>query len=254
MQRIRKRLGAGLMGGLFLCVAASAQAQTYYTQSSSFRSVPVSQSVVRTRTIVGGNYSYGSGYSSFGSGYSSFGSGYSSFGSGYSSFGSNSSQSQSWNNRRSAPAVYVENRYLPETTFDEPFDSSQTVVASQPVMSSRVVSSRSFVATQPRVIYQPTVTYRTVESAQPVVYSDEVLDSQPVRVYRSVVSSPRVIREESACQSNRRESNPLEIRRLESEPKVTFSESNGRRVKTYRYEYELDHRPGRVTIELDSNN
>ena len=242
MQRIRKQLGAGLISGLFLIAAAPAQAQMSYVQSSGFRSVPVSQSVVRTRTIFGGSYSYGSGYSSFSSGYSSFGSG-------YSSFGSNSSHSQAWNNRRSAPAVYVENTYLPERTFVEPVDSSQTLVSSHPVVSSRVVSSRSFVAAQPRVIYQPTVTYRTVESSQPAVYAEEVLDSQPVRVFRSVASSPRVIREEVPCKSE-----SLGTKRLEAEPKVTFSESNGRRVKTYRYEYELDHRPGRVTIELDSNN
>ncbi len=235
MQRIRKILGTGLISGLFLNAAVPVQAQVSYVQTSSFRSVPVSQTVVQTRTIVGRNYSYGSGYARFGSGDSTF--------------GSNSSHSQAWNNRRSSPAVYVENRYLPETTFVEPVDSFQTVVVSQPVVSSRVVSSRSFVAAQPSVIYQPTVTYRTVESSQPVVFSDEVPDSQPGRVDRSVVSSPRVIREVVSCQFE-----SLGTKRLEAEPKVTFSESNGRRVKTYRYEYELDHRPGRVTIEFDSNN
>lgn len=92
--------------------------------------------------------------------------------------------------------MYVANVYLSETTFVDPVDSSQTVVLSQPV-----------------------------------VYSEKVIDSRPVRVYRSETSSLRVIREEAPCQSE-----SLGAKRLEAEPKVTFSESNGHRVKTYRYE------------------
>ncbi len=49
MQRIRKRLGAGLIPGLFLISAAPAQAQTSYVQSAGFRSVRASPTVEAKR-------------------------------------------------------------------------------------------------------------------------------------------------------------------------------------------------------------
>lgn len=83
--------------------------------------------------------------------------------------------------------------------------------------------------------------------SQPVTQTESVVVSRPVvRVYHSVADvAPQAARTEAACST---------AKKLESkEPKVSVSEStDGRGTKIYRYEYELDHRPGRVTIEFDS--
>lgn len=267
MQRLQKTFCVGGILGLCLSLAAPAQAQVIYVQSSNFRAVPVTQSFVQTRTIGSPRYSYGANYgSNYGYGY---GSNYNyNYGYGY-GYGSNSSYGQAWNNRTSGPAKWHENVYLPESNYVDAGVSNQSYVVSQPVMSSRVVSTRSFVAAQPRFVTQPVTTYQSVAASQPTVYSQQVyvsqpvastrtfvmsqpvipsepiVISQPVRVYRSVAAAPQTIRTEAACPTTKR---------LESfEPTVSFSESSdGRRVKVYRYEYELDHRPGRVTIEFDS--
>lgn len=249
MQRLQKTFIAGGILGLCLSLAAPAQAQVIYVQSSNLGAVPVTQSYVQTRTIGSPRYSYGANY-------------------GY-GYGSNYSYGQAWNNRTSGPAKWHENVYLPESNYVDAGVSNQSYVVSQPVVSSGVVSTRSFVAAQPRFVTQPMTTYQTVAASQPTVYSQQVyvsqpvastrtfvtsqpviqsepiVISQPVRVYRSVSVAPQTIRTEAACQTTKR----LET----TDPKVSVTEStDGRRTKTYRYEYELDHRPGRVTIEFDS--
>ena len=237
-----------------MSLATPTQAQVVYVQSSNFQTVPVSQSVVVTRSFSSSRYS-----NSFGNSRSN-------------SFGA----ARAWNNRTSAPAVYFQANYLPESEDYYPAVSSRAVAASQPVTSSRVVSSRVIssqpvVVSQPRIFSQPAVTYQSVVSSQPVEYveysdpvyvsqpvvtsrsvvssqpvisSEPVVVSQPVRVYRSVVSSPRVTREEIEYRPNR----------VEYEQKGTVQATDGRRVKTYRYEYEVDQRPGRtkVTFEFDN--
>lgn len=192
MQRLQKSLGVGLVLGLMMSLATTAQAQVFYEQSN-FQVVPVSQSVVVTRSI--GVY-----HSS-------------------NSFGA----SQAWNNRPSAPAAYFEPTYLPESGDYYPPISSRSIAVTQPVVTSRVAYS------QPRVY------------SQPVVYSEPVVMLQPVRVYSSVVSSPRVTREE------------IEYRpgHYEYEQKGKFQAFDGRRVKTYRYKYEVDQRHGWTKYKFD---
>ena len=214
MQRIQKTVRAGLVLGLLLSLTAAAEAQVFYVQSSNFQAVPVSRSVVVSRSI-GASRSIGVPryFNSYGSS-SSYG------------LGNSYGYAQAWNNRRSAPPVYVENHYLPESNDDDytPTISSQSIGVSQPIVSSRVVSSRPVVVSQPQVIYY-----------EPVVYSE------PVRVYRSVVSSPRVTREEIKSRPNH----------FEYEQKGKVEAFDGRRVKTYRYEYEVDQRPGRTKVTID---
>ncbi len=247
MQRLQKTFCVGGILGLCLSLAAPAQAQVIYVQSSNFRTVPVAQSFVQTRTIGSPRYSYGTSYS-YGGNYG---------------YGANYSYGQAWNNRTSGPAKWHENVYLPESSYVDAGVSNQSYVVSQPVVSSGVVSTRSYVAAQPRFVTQPVTTYqsvvasqpvyisqpvvttRTIVTSQPVIQSESIVISQPVRVYRSVAVTPQTIRTEAACPTTKR----LES----SDPKVSVTEStDGRRTKTYRYEYELDHRPGRVTIEFDS--
>lgn len=204
MQRTRNALAAGLVFGL-MSLAAPVQAQVYYVPSSSFHAVPVSQSVVVTRSFGAPHYS--------------------------SSFG----VQQVWNSRASAPAVYFEPSYLPESGDYYPAISSRSVAVSQPMISSRVVSSRPIIVSQPVVYSQP------VFYSDPVIYSEPVVVSQPVRAYRSAVSSPRVTREE------------IEYRpgHYEYEQKGKFEAFDGRRIKTYRYEYEVDQRHGRTKYKFD---
>ncbi len=214
MQRIQKTVRAGLVLGLLLSLTAAAEAQVFYVQSSNFQAAPVSRSVVVSRSIGVRRYcnSYGSS--------SSYG------------LGNSYGYAQAWNNRRSAPPVYVENHYLPESSEDfyTPTISSQSFGVYQPIVASRVLSS------QPQVIYSEPVVY-----SDPVVYSEPVVVSQPVRVYRSTVSSPRVTREEIKSRPNH----------FEYEQKGKIEAFDGRRVKTYRYEYEVDQRPGRTKVTID---
>ena len=249
MQRLQKTVCAGIVLGLFLSLAGPAQAQVVYVQSSNYRTMPVSQSVAQTRTFVAprySSYSYGSSFS---------------YGSGFvyglnSPLRSSSFNGLAWNNRRSAPPIYSETRYLPESSYVDSGVTYQSAVSSPPVVTSRVVSSRPLVATQPRVVYEPTAACQTVVSSQPVTYSERVVALEPVRIYRMVESSPRVVRIEAVSPSEPVESKKIKSKSLESMPRVTVVTelSDGRRVKTYRYEYELDHRPRRVTIEFDSQN
>lgn len=188
MQRTRNALAAGLMLGLLMSLAAPAQAQVFYVQSSSFQAVPVSQPMVVTRSFGTPRY--------------------------YGSFGA----SQAWNNRTSASPVYFEPSYLPESGDYYP-----------------AISSRSIAMSQPITYEQPVVYY------EPVIYSEPVVVSQPVRVYRSAVSSPRVTREEIKSRPGH----------YEYEQKGKFEAFDGRRIKTYRYEYEVDQRPGRTKYKFD---
>ena len=262
MQRLQKTFLAGGILGLCLSLAAPAQAQGIYVQSSNYGTVPVSQSVIQTRAIVSPRYSYGAGYT-YGANYGN---------------SSNYSYGQAWNNRTSGPAKWSETTYLPESNYMDAGVSNQSYAVSQPVQSSRVVSARSFVATQPKFVTHSGATYQLVEASQPVVYSqpvyvsqqpvyvsqpaattqtfvmsqpaaqsEVVMVSQPARRYRVVVAAPQTIRTEAACTTTKQ---------IEStDPRVSVTEStDGRRTKIYRYEYELDHRPGRVTIEFDSKN
>src|SRR5689334_6815759 len=119
MQRTRNALAAGLVLGLLMSLAAPAQAQVFYVQSSSFQTVPVSQSVVVTRSFGASRYS------------NSF------------------SAQQAWNSRTSAPPVYFEPSYLPESGDYYPAISSRSVGTSRPMVSSRVVSSRPIIVSQP---------------------------------------------------------------------------------------------------------
>lgn len=237
MQRLQKTVCAGIVLGLFLSLASWAQAQVVYVQSSNDRVMPISPSVVQTRTFVAPRYSYGYGFTY-----------------GFNTpFRSSSFNGLAWNNRRSAPPIYSETTYLPESNYVDSGVSYQSVVSSPPVVTSRVVSSRPLVATQPRVVYEPTAACQTVVSSQPVAYSERVVASEPVRIYRMVEISPQFVRIEAVNPSEPIESKTIKSKSLESRPTVTVSTlSDGRRVKTYRYEYELDHRPGRVTIEFDS--
>ena len=210
MQCNPKRLVAGLLLGLLLSLAAPVQAQVYYVQSSSFQTIPVSRSVVVTRSFGAPRYS--------------------------SSFGA----SQAWNSRTSAPAVYFEPSYLPETGDYYPAISSRSVAASQPVMSQPVMSSR-VVSSPPIVCSQPVIYEHPVIYSEPVIYSQPVVISQSVPVYRSVVSSPRITREEIKSRPGH----------YEYEQKGKFEAFDGRRIKTYRYEYEVDQRPGRTKYKFD---
>lgn len=231
MQRTRWAVGCAAVLGLWLGLSAPAQAQVYYVQSSNIQSLPVTQSVVTTRAFVGSRYG---SYGSFG-------------------------RAQTWNSRRSAPAVYHENRYLPEATTFAPIASSSAIVAAQPCESSSIISSRAGMIPQAQVYSdavtysQPIVTSRSVRASQPVIYSNPVVVSQPivssstvlpaepVRVYRSVVSSPQVVREVVESQSARQDVQPV----------VTTQTIDGRRVKTYRYEYDISERPGRTKVTFE---
>lgn len=254
MQRLQKTFCVGGILGLCLSLSASAQAQVIYVQSSNFRAVPVAQSFVQTRTIGSPRYSFGANYG----------------------YGSNYSYGQAWNNRTSGPAKWHENIYLPESSYVDAGVSNQSYVVSQPVMSSGVVSSRSFVAAQPRFVTQPLTTYqsvvasqpvyvsqpatatRTIVLSQPVIQSAATIQSVPVvigqpsvRVYHSAVPVPQAA---ATTETNAKAENNCKTSKVEaSDAKVSIRETaDGRRVKVYRYEYELDHRPGRVTIEFDS--
>lgn len=219
MQRTRWSVGCAAVLGLCLSLSAPAQAQVYYMQSSNIQAMPVTQSVVTTQSFVG---------SRFGS---------------YGSFG----RAQAWNNRRSAPSVYQENRYLPEATAFAPIISSSAIVAADPCSSSQIISSQPSVISQARVYSdpvtysQPIVTSRSVRVSQPIISSVPVLSSEPVRVYRSVVTSPQVVREHVGTVSPRQAVQPV----------VTTQTIDGRRVKTYRYEYEIDERPGRTKVTFE---
>jgi hypothetical protein len=226
MQRTQKALVAGLVGGLLISLAASAPAQTYYVESPTYREVPVTHSVVVTRSFGGSSYLNSSNYS----------------------------RAQAWNNRTSAPAVYSESRYLPESVAIDPISvsgvmSSRSYVASPTTIhSGRGVSYRSVISSQPVVysepvyVSRPAVTSRVIVAAQPEISSEPLVAPRTVRVYRSVVAAPAIAAEKVECISAR----------VESQPKVSISTTtDGRRVKTYRYEYEIDDRPARVTIEFD---
>ena len=143
--------------------------------------------------------------------------------------------SQARNNRTSAPAVYSEPSYLPEYGDDAPPISSRPIEMTQPVLSSRVVSSRSVVVSPTRFYSEPVI------DSQPVFYAEPVVFSQPVRVYSSIVSSPRITREEIKSRPGH----------YEYEQKGKFEAFNGRRMKTYRYEYEVDQRHGRTKVKFD---
>lgn len=160
-----------------------------------------------------------------------------SFGSPYYSNSSNSfGAAQRWNSRTSAAPVYFQADYLPESGDYYPAISSRSLAVSQPVASSRVVSSRPVVVSQPQVYYSQPLTY-----SEPVIYSEPVVVSEPVRIYSSVVSSPRVTREEIECRPGHHE----------YEQKGKFEAFDGRRIRTYRYEYEVDQRPGRTKYKFD---
>ncbi len=230
MQRLQQTLGAGLIMGLVLSVAAPAQAQVYYVQSPSSYTVPVVQSVAHTQTYVAprvSNYSYRSSYS-YGSRGSSF-------------------NGMAWNNRRSAPPIYSETTYLPESNFVHPSSAYQSVESSYPVVSYQSV------ATAPTVVY-----------SDPVYVSRPVVSSVYVEASTPVASATSVVRERAVCLPQHvkskatvtlHDSNGNRVRTLQSStPKVSVSEANGRRVTTHRYEYDLDQPSGRVTIEFDSNN
>ena len=77
--------------------------------------------------------------------------------------------------------------------------------------------------------------------SQPVFYAEPVVISQPVRVYSPIVSSPRITREEIKSRPGH----------YEYEQKGKFEAFNGRRMKTYRYEYEVDQRHGRTKVKFD---
>ena len=205
MQRIHKTLAAGLMLGFLMSVTASAQAQVFYVQSSSFQAVPVSQSVVVTRS-----FGVSRSYNSFGT-------------------------SPSWNSRTSAAPVYFEPSYLPESGDYYPAISSRSISVSQPVVTSRVVSSRPVVVSQPVYYAQP------VAYSEPVIYSEPVFVSHPARVYGPAISSPRITREEVKSRPGH----------YEYEQKGKFEAFDGRRIKTYRYEYEVDQRHGRTKYKFD---
>ena len=262
MQRTRWVLGGGLVLGLCLSLSAPAQAQVYYVHSSGLsglQTVPVAQSVVTTESYI--TSGYGSGFGRYG-------------------------RAQAWNNRRSAPAVYSETRYFPETTTVNPGFSSQAYVASGPIVSSGAFSAQPVVVSQsgiysspvtyshpivasrgvnvsPQVVYSspvamthPFVSSQAVMAAPFVIYADPIVISRPalasqsvlsgesVRVYQSVVSAPRVVQEAVGCRSARQEVQSTGI---------TTQAADGRRVKTYRYEHEVESRPGktRVTIDFD---
>lgn len=228
MQRTRWSVGCAAVLGLCLSLSAPAQAQVYYLQSSNIQSMPVTQSVVTTQSFVGSRYG---SYGSFGG-------------------------AQAWNNRRSAPAVYHENHLLPEATYFDPVVSSsaivdtQPMVAAQPIASSRAISSRRCLSSRSRVFSGQMISSRTVLASpqviysspvvvsQPVVSSTEVLPSEPVRVYRSVVTSPQVVVESRSVGE-------------EVQPVVTTQTIDGRRVKTYRYEYDISERPGRTKVTFE---
>lgn len=143
--------------------------------------------------------------------------------------------SQAWNNRRSAPPVHVEHSYLPESGDYYPAISSRSIAGSRQIVSSRVITSRPVVFFEPPVYVQPVV------YSSAVIGSEPVFISQPVEVYGSMASPPRVTREKVECRNGH----------YEYEQKGTFQAFDGRRVKTYRYEYEIDQRPGRTKIKYD---
>lgn len=219
MQRTRNTLAAGLLLGLLTGLGATAQAQTWYVPSSSYQTVPVGRLVVVTRSFGGSVYS---GYSGYGS----------STGYGY---------SQAWNSRTSAVPVVYQASYLPESSDFDPPISSRAITVSRPVVSSPVVSSRAVIVSSPRIYSRSIVSSQPVVYSEPIIYSEPVVYSQPVRVYSSVVASPRITREEIDCRPGH----------YEYEQKGKFEAFDGRRIKTYRYEYEVDRRPGRVKIEFD---
>jgi hypothetical protein len=95
-----------------------------------------------------------------------------------------------------------------------------------------VISSGTVLAS-PSVIYSSPVVV-----LQPIVSSTAVVPSEPVRVYRSVVSSPQVVIESRSVGE-------------EVQPVVTTQTIDGRRVKTYRYEYEIEERPGRTKVTFE---
>ncbi len=144
----------------------------------------------------------------------------------YNSFG----VSQAWSNRISASPVYFEPSYFPESGDYYPAISSRSIV-----VSPRVVSSR------PVLLFQPVIYDQAVIYSEPMIYSEPVVVSQPVRVYGSVISSPRITREEIECRPGH----------YEYEQKGKFEAFDGRRIKTYRYEYEVDQRHGRTKYKFD---
>lgn len=220
MQRLQQTLGAGLILGLVLSIAAPAEAQIYYVQSPSYQTVPVAQSVVQTQMFVAprsSHYAYTTTTSSSSSSSYSYG-----------RYGSNFYRSGglAWNNRRSAPPIYSETTYLPEVTYHS--------VAAVP----------SVVYSEPIYVSQPVVSSVSVVASPSVASSTRVIREQAVCLPEQVESKAKVTVHDSKGRA---------VKTLQSStPKVTVSESNGRRVTTHRYEYDLDQPAGRVTIEFES--
>lgn len=205
MQRTRNALATGLVFGLLMSAATPAQSQVWYVESSTFHTVSVAQPVVVTQSFAVPVYASSFGYA------------------------------QAWNNRTSAPAVYSEPSYLPESGDYAPPISSHPSEMTRPIASSRVVFAQPVVVAPARYVAAP------VMYSRPVLYSQPVFVSQPMQVYSPVVSSPRVTREEIKSRPGH----------FEYEQKGKFQAFDGRRMKTYRYEYEVDQRHGRTKVKFD---
>ena len=123
-----------------------------------------------------------------------------------------------------------------------PTSSWQPVPASQPVVVTRSYMTPAYVVPgYPTYVVNTPVVYAEPIYVSRPVYVEPVFYSHPVQVYRPLVSSPRVTREEIKSRPGH----------YEYEQKGKFQAFDGRRMKTYRYEYEVDQRPGRTKVKFD---
>jgi hypothetical protein len=117
-----------------------------------------------------------------------------------------------------------------------PSSSWSAVPVSRPVVATHTdVTPAYLVPSYPAYVVTTPVVY-----AEPVYVSRPVFVSQPVPVYRPLVSTARVTREEFKYRPGH----------SEYEQKGKFQAFDGRRVKTYRYEYEVDQRPWRTKVKF----
>lgn len=135
----------------------------------------------------------------------------------------------------------------PVSSYSEPYYLQPTQYYSEPVYSQPIYSRPAYVmsvnrvAPTPVIVARPIVVYAEPVYVEPLIVSPRVV--VPAPIYNApVVSGPYKVREEIKSRPGH----------YEYEQKGKFRVYNeGLRPKTYRYEYEVDHRYGRSKTKFD---
>lgn len=128
----------------------------------------------------------------------------------------------------------------PRMIVNQPVFVSHHVVVNRPIVISRpvIVVERPVYVTEP--VYVTAPVYVEPICYEPAVVSRPVFVPRPV-VTQSWVGQPYAVREQ------------VDVRRhkVEYEQKGKFQAFDGRRMKTYRYEYEVQERPSGTRYKFD---